>query len=158
MGFKIYTHLEEVDMKPESRLLTVLSITLLFIIPSQSPSAQGSLLITDLEPLIARLDARLPSGDLTNESFRNTYKLYYEAGIELEDWMLDTGIWSGKQQELKTMQLAGVVTEQEIVLERWMTIPVISAGILLSRYVREEEEGVIPLEDWMLSRDYWTGN
>jgi hypothetical protein len=146
-------------MKPESRLLTVLSITLLFIIPSQSLSAQGSLLITDLETLIARLDARLPSGDLTGtESFRNTYSLYYEAGIELENWMLDTGSWYGKLQELKPMEFAGELKEQEIVLEKWMTEPVISPSILLSSYVREEEEGVIPLEVWMLSRHYWTRN
>jgi hypothetical protein len=159
MGFKLYTHSEEVDMKPEARLLTVLSIALLFVLSSQLTCAQGSLRISDLETLLARLDAYLPSAEITGtESFRNTYNLYYESGIELENWMLDTGSWYGKQQELKPMEFAGEPQEREIVMEKWMTNPVISENTLLNRYIRVEEEGTIPLEVWMLSRHYWTRN
>jgi hypothetical protein len=146
-------------MKSEARLFTILSTILLLCIPSQPFIAQGSLLMTDLEPLMARLDAGIVKDNpLSQESFRNSFNLYHEADIELENWMLDTGSWSDRQHSLKYMDFLSREKEQELVLEKWMTMPVISGDRLFNRYLKEEKEDSIKLEYWMLSREAWTRN
>jgi len=138
-------------MKTKQKQIFFLSFILLLIIPVFTLNAQDSFIISDFEPIMARIDDESRFEIiLSAESFSNSSSLYYENELELEDWMLDTG---NRETELKALMNFNVrieFIEQEIVLEDWMLSPDITGNRLYRDCIREDKEEDIVLEAWML--------
>ena len=138
-------------MKSKPRHAFFLSLIFLLIIPVFTLNAQDSFIISDFEPVMARIDDELRFGIiLSAESFSNSSSLYYENELELEDWMLDTGNRGAELNALMNFNVRVESIEQEIVLEDWMVAPAITGNRLYRDCIREDKEEDIVLEAWML--------
>ena len=110
-------------------------------------------MFNDIEPLMAEWQAPAASEIvLSAESFSNSFALYYESEIVLEDWMLHA---EHAHHSIGGTEVADLISEQqedEIPIESWMTEPAFDSDKLLARYILEEKEFPIPVEAWMLKR------
>ncbi len=141
-------------MKNKQRQFFFLSLILLLIIPIISLNAQDSFIISDFEPILARVDDESRFEIiLSAESFSNSSNLYYENELELEDWMLDTGNRSNELNALTNFNVRIETIEQEIVVEDWMVAPAVTKTKLYRDCLREDREEDIILEAWMLITD-----
>jgi hypothetical protein len=138
-------------MKTKLSQAFFLSFILLLTIPAFTLNAQDSFIISDFEPIMARIDGESRFEIiLSAESFSNSSSLYYENELELEDWMLDTGNRGTELNALMNFNVRIEVIEQEIVLEDWMLTPAITGMRLYRDCIREDKEEDIVLEAWML--------
>jgi len=138
-------------MKNKQRQTFFLSLILILIIPFTTLIAQDSFIISDFEPIMARVDNE--SGFeiiLSAESFSNSSSLYYENELELEDWMLDTGSRGKELNVLMKFNVRLEAIEKEMIIEDWMVTPAISDFRLYRDCIREDKEEDIILEAWML--------
>jgi len=107
--------------------------------------AQKSFVFNDIPALLAEINAEVRSEIiLSAEATRTSYNIYYEAELELEDWMIDYEVLAVKDQNEKVMPFIFQPETEEMELEAWMVQPLLPELLAVDR----EEE--IELENWML--------
>ncbi len=126
-------------MKPNARILFLLGVMLTF---GLGLSAQKTMLIRDVQPLLAHASTTLYDVELSAEAYSNSYRFYLEEKIQLKDWMVDLHGWEAQKEE--TVPVAD-----------WMIQPFGVDRRGLTELIRVEREEPILLEDWMICCADW---
>ena len=110
--------------------------------------AQKAFLFNDIPALLAGInDEARREIILSAEATRTSYNIYYEAELELEDWMINYDLQAVSDQNEKNMPSVFAPEDEEISLEGWMVQP------LLTQLIEVNKEKELELEDWMIGQD-----
>ena len=110
--------------------------------------AQKAFLFNDIPALLAGINDDVRREIiLSAEATRTSYNIYYEAELELEDWMINYDFQAVSDQNEKNMPSVFAVEEEEIPLEEWMVQP------LLTQLIEVDREKELELENWMIGQD-----
>ena len=119
-------------------------------------SAQISILINDIKPLLA-IHSDIQNGIVISSEYTITGTSFYaEEKLELEDWMLARENWMNEPLSRELNSKPASSTENALLLEDWMLGPVLPQETLTSNILREETEPALELKEWMLNKDFWT--
>ena len=115
---------------------------------------QKSLLLQDIQPLMAySLDSRSDI-ILSADNNSNSYQFYLEEKIQVKDWMVETEGWLAKAGSELSMATR-VETEKELVVEDWMISNFRVVDSWLNNLVKEQNEPPLKLQDWMVCCREW---
>ncbi len=115
---------------------------------------QKSLLLQDIQPLMAYSSDMRYDVELSAEYRSSSYHFYMEDKIHLKDWMINTKQWneSGKSLLASSTRLE---KEKALPLEDWMVLPFSADRNKLTELITTEEEEPLRLEDWMICCTEW---
>ena len=138
-------------MKKRIKTLTVI----ILLAVSIASSAQKSILINDLHPLLLNYSEVQNEIILSSEFTISGTRLYAEEKLELEEWMLapdnllNAPLSEGMYANLDKS------SEADIYLEDWMlssSSPPVSNTF---EFLKVDIEAPLKLEDWMINKDFW---
>ena len=138
-------------MKTTVKTLVLLS---LMLTGSLALAGQKTLLLQDIQPLMAFASDTRYNVELSAEYNSNSYRFYIEDKIQLRDWMTERSQWESIE---KSRLNAAIQPENEeaIAMEDWMTNPFHTEPVWLSELVKADTEEPIVLQAWMICCTDW---
>lgn len=135
-------------MRPMCIFLKKIMFLLLILIGSfEAAYSQKAFLFLDIPAFLSELNAGMRSEIIVGaESTRTTYDIYYEAELELEDWMIKKLEWPQAGEGSKMIPALQEAEEKPLRMETWM-VPTD-----IPEYISADREEELKLEDWMISR------
>jgi len=114
---------------------------------------QNTLLVNDIQPLLAYSSDTQSEVELSAELTASTYQFYMEESIQFEDWMIVQKEW---KNELET-ELASVLRvepESEMLVESWMIQPFSTVSQDWD-FLAEAIEEPLVVRKWMICCTDW---
>jgi hypothetical protein len=138
-------------MKTTVKILVLLS---LMLTGSLALAGQKTLLLQDIQPLMAFASDTRYNVELSAEYNSNSYRFYIEDKIQLQDWMTERSQWESIE---KSRLIAAIQPEKEqaIAMEDWMTRPLHTEPVWLSKLVKADPEEPLVLQAWMICCTDW---
>ena len=131
------------------------TLFVLFILMAGSygMQAQKSLLVDDLQPILAYSSDIQNDIELSAEYVASSYQFYMEEKIQLEDWMIKQSEW---KDESKTVYASVMMTEPEpeLLMEGWMIHPFLNCPQDWE-FLAEAMEEPLVVRKWMICCTDW---
>ena len=128
-------------MKRTTKTLTILSVLLTV---SLTLVGQKTLLIQDMQPLMAFGSDTKYDMELSAERISSSYQFYMEDKMQLKDWMINSSHWVAAENQ-----------EEDITMEDWMLHTFARGGDWITDLLKEEKEVPLQLHDWMICCTDW---
>lgn len=135
-------------------LAKIMAVLLFLITSSQSMLGQNTLLVNNIQPLLAYSSEIQNEIELSAESTSNSYQFYMEEKVQLEDWMIEQSNWK-KESSTNFASAVALDLETELSTEPWMIRP-FSLGISQNWDLLEEvKEEPLVFDKWMICCTDW---
>ena len=137
-------------MKKHIKYLTVI----ILLAASCASSAQKSILINDIQPLLAIYSDPQNEIVLSSEFTASGTRLFIEEKLGLEEWMLDRDNWLNAPVPEELYATHNKSLEADMFLEDWMLNSFSPTMTNTWDFLKVEIESPLELEDWMISFDF----
>ena len=138
-------------MRTIAKTMTFLSIIL---ISSLSLTGQKTLLLQDIQPLMAYATDTRHNVELTAELNASSYRFYVEDKIQLSNWMVNRLDW-GLTKDSRLASAIRLENEREPAIENWMVHASSTGEFSLVDALKPEAEPPLQLQDWMICCTDW---
>lgn len=115
---------------------------------------QNTLLINDIQPLLAYSSDIQSEIELSAELTASSYTFYMEEKVQLEDWMIEQSEWKDESTAVLASALK-VEPESEILAESWMIQPFSSGFQETWDFLIEATEEPLEVRRWMICCTDW---
>jgi hypothetical protein len=139
------------EMKATTKIPFILC---LLLFSSLALTAQKSLLVQDVKPMMAFTPDPGSNIELSGEYRSGSYQFYFEERIQLSSWMINREQWHAEEGRGLTTMLRPE-REPVMVLRSWMVEPLQTEPVRLTELVKTDPEPPIKLEKWMYCCQDW---
>jgi hypothetical protein len=116
-------------------------------------SAQKSILINDIQPLLAVHSELQNEIVLSSEYTISGTRLYAEEKLGLEEWMLGRDNRENHPLFMALYKVPARSMEKDLFLEEWMLRPDSPEGLINWDFLRVDTEPALELQEWMIRKD-----
>jgi hypothetical protein len=116
-------------------------------------SAQKSILINDIQPLLAIHSELQYEIVLSSEFTLSGTRLYAEEKLGLEEWMLGRDNLDNEPLYKALYTVPSRSMEKDLLLEEWMLGSELPEGLFNWDFLRVDTEPPLELQEWMINKD-----
>ena len=116
-------------------------------------SAQKSILINDIQPLLAIHSELHYEIVLSSEFTVSGTRLYAEEKLGLQEWMLGRDNWVNEPLFNALFDVPSRSMERDLLLEEWMLGSGSPEGLINWEFLRVDTEPALELQEWMINKD-----
>jgi len=128
-------------------------IAVILLTASFASSAQKSILINDIRPLLAIHSELRDEIVLSSEFTVSGTRLYAEEKPGLQDWMLARDNWVNEPLPEELYNVFARSTEKDLLIEDWMLYPISPEGSINWEFLKVEAEPALELKEWMIGKE-----
>jgi len=134
-------------------LAKTIFVLLFLLAGSLGMQGQNTLLVNDIQPLLAYSSDIQSEIELSAEFIVSRYQFYMEEKIQLEEWMINQSEW---KEGSKTVLVSAIQVEPEpdLPTETWMTQPFVSVSQDWE-FLAEAIEEPLEVRKWMICCADW---
>jgi hypothetical protein len=115
---------------------------------------QNTLLVNDIQPLLAYSSDIQIEIELSGELTASSYRFYMEEKVQLEDWMIEQGEWKDESTTVLAFAVK-VEPESEMLAESWMIQPFSAGSQETWDFLVEAIEEPLEVRKWMICCADW---
>jgi len=134
-------------------LAKTIFVLLFLLAGSLGMQGQNTLLVNDIQPLLAYPSDTQSESERSAEFIVSRYQFYMEEKIQLEEWMINQSEW---KEGSKTVLVSAIQVEPEpdLPTETWMTQPFVSVSQDWE-FLAEAIEEPLEVRKWMICCADW---
>ena len=127
--------------------------TIILLTGCFASSAQKSILINDIQPMLAIYSELQDEIVLSSEFTISGTRLYAEEKLGLEEWMLGRDQWVNEPMYEALFNIPARSMEKDLLLEDWMLGFESQEGSINWDFLRVDMEPALELQEWMICKN-----